>query len=402
MSQVSERPAATGATGQLVFVDALRVAVIVMVIVHHAAQAYGPTGEGWPVTDPLAQSHWFRPFYTVNAAIGLGLLFLLAGYLLPGAYERKGRRSFLRERWARIGVPLLAFALGLHLPILYLVENRPPLGEFVAEIYEGGWISIYLHLWFLGHLLLYTAAYVVWRAVSGRVPWRRVAWPPPGHVAIAGFVLVLALATWVVRGWFSVDEWVPMLFVLAAEPARLPQYVALFALGIMAYRGDWLRRIPMSVGVVWLGVGLAASIGVVAAQELLPDRWDGYLELERGGANWPSLLRSALEALVCAGLGVGVLVLFREAVRRPSRLLTMMASASYAAYILHLYLVVALQSVAVDLRLPVFVKFALVAVVGVALSFGLGHLSRRVPGARVLLGTAGKQAGPSSRRALAV
>lgn len=29
---------------RLVFIDALRVAVIVFVIVHHAAQAYGPTG----------------------------------------------------------------------------------------------------------------------------------------------------------------------------------------------------------------------------------------------------------------------------------------------------------------------------------------------------------------------
>ena len=34
---------------RLVFIDALRVAAIVFVIVHHAAQAYGPTGGFWPV-----------------------------------------------------------------------------------------------------------------------------------------------------------------------------------------------------------------------------------------------------------------------------------------------------------------------------------------------------------------
>src|SRR5512133_4101285 len=45
---------------RMVFVDVLRVAVIVMVIVHHAAQAYGPTGGTWPVTDPRP-SDWFRP-----------------------------------------------------------------------------------------------------------------------------------------------------------------------------------------------------------------------------------------------------------------------------------------------------------------------------------------------------
>ena len=83
---------------RLVFLDALRVAIIVMVIVHHAAQAYGPTGGAWPVTD-AAQSDWFRPFYTVNAGVGLGLLFLLAGYFVPRSYDRKGRGRSALGRW---------------------------------------------------------------------------------------------------------------------------------------------------------------------------------------------------------------------------------------------------------------------------------------------------------------
>lgn len=69
-----------------------------MVIVHHAAQAYGPTGGAWPVED-ASRSDWFRPFYTVNAAVGLGLLFLLAGYFTGRSYDRKGARRFLWERW---------------------------------------------------------------------------------------------------------------------------------------------------------------------------------------------------------------------------------------------------------------------------------------------------------------
>lgn len=82
----------------------LRVALIAMVIVHHAAQAYGPTGGFWPVTDE-AQSDWFRPFYSINAAVGLGLLFFLAGYFVPTAYDRKGGARFVRDRWKRIGWP---------------------------------------------------------------------------------------------------------------------------------------------------------------------------------------------------------------------------------------------------------------------------------------------------------
>jgi hypothetical protein len=78
----SELPEAAG-QGRLVFLDVLRVLVISMVIIHHVAQAYGPTGGFWPVRD-AATSEWFRPFYTVNAAVGLGMLFLIAGYFYAG------------------------------------------------------------------------------------------------------------------------------------------------------------------------------------------------------------------------------------------------------------------------------------------------------------------------------
>src|SRR6201997_4639671 len=87
---------------RLVFIDALRVAAIAFVIIHHAAQAHGPTGGSWPVHD-RAQSDWFTPFYTANAAFGMGLMFLLAGYFVPPSYDRKGARRFLRGRWLRIG-----------------------------------------------------------------------------------------------------------------------------------------------------------------------------------------------------------------------------------------------------------------------------------------------------------
>lgn len=374
--------AESGTGGRLAFLDALRVAVIAMVIVHHAAQAYGPTGGIWPVRDAV-QSAWFRPFYTVNAAVGLGLLFLLAGYFVPGTCDRKGPRRFMADRWARIGVPLVFFVLVVHLPLVYLYELRPAPGEFVRSLYDDGWAPVYLHLWFLGHLLLYTGGYLALRRVAARAsrPMRR--WPLPSHFAIGGFAVVLAAATWVVRWWYEVDQWVPVLFLVPGEPAKMPQYVSLFVLGVLAYRGDWLRRIPTRTGTIWLCVGLAAAAVVVVLE--LAGLWAD--PQANGGLTWPSLVRCSLEAIICAGLAVGMVVLFRGLFRRSSRLLTASAKASYAAYILHVWIVVALQVSVEGLALQVFLKFAYVSVVGVVLSFGAGHLSQRVPGIRRLLGT---------------
>jgi peptidoglycan/LPS O-acetylase OafA/YrhL len=53
------------AEGRLIFIDALRVAAIVFVIIHHAAQAYGPTGGFWPVHD-RAQSGKRRVWYGID------------------------------------------------------------------------------------------------------------------------------------------------------------------------------------------------------------------------------------------------------------------------------------------------------------------------------------------------
>ena len=87
-------------------------------------------------------------------------------------------------------------------------------------------------------------------------------------------IAVLALITWVVRWWYQVDDWVPLFGVLATEPAHLPQYLILFALGVAAYRGDWLRRMPAHLGAIWLGVGLTASATMYALQGVAPHRWD--------------------------------------------------------------------------------------------------------------------------------
>jgi len=367
---------------RLVFVDVLRAAVIAMVIVHHSAMAYGPSRASWPVQD-AAHSGWFGPLLAVDAAVGMGLLFLLAGYFVPGSCERKGSGRFLRERWARIGTPLVVFVLAVNVPIVYVIGSARSPGGFLRSLYDGGWEYAYLHLWFLAHLLVYTAIYVALRKIARRAGRPPGTWAPPRHSAIAGFVLALALSTWVIRIWYPVGKWVPLLFVLPAEPAHLPEYVAMFALGIMACRGDWFRRMPARTGMTWLGIGLAAAGGVFAAQAF--GWWNDLMAA--GGLNWPSLARSTCEALICAGLSIGLIVIFRRAFRQPGRLLTTLAAASYAAYILHLYIVISLQNLIKEAALPAAAKFAVVAVLGIVFSFGLALLSRRIPGLRVILGT---------------
>jgi glucans biosynthesis protein C len=209
---------------------------------------------------------------------------------------------------------LITLVLLVQLPAVYLIGAPPTPVTFIRYLYEHGWLPIYLHLWFLAHLLLYSAAFAAWReAIVSAARARR--WSAPGHATIAGFVLALALVTWIVRLRYPVDKWVPLLWIMPAEPAHLPQYVALFATGITAHRGDWFRNMPTSTGVLWLGIGLMASAGIYLVYAVGP--WNRLMAI--GGFNWPSFLRSLSETVIATSLSIGLIVAFRGMFFRPSR-----------------------------------------------------------------------------------
>lgn len=370
---------------RLVFVDVLRVALIILVVAHHAGQAYGPTGGEWPVTD-VGSIDWLGSFFAVNAAFFMGLLFLLAGYFVPRSYDKKGMGPFLKGRWKRIGVPLVVFALLIQVPGAYFVdEESSGFGEFLRNSYDGGLQEVYIHLWFLGHLLFYCALYAIGRRVFDRQVSRQRSWPVPTHTAIVGFVVMLALASWIVRAWYPIDEWIPLFFVLATEPAHLPQYLSMFAIGVIAYRGDWLRRISAKTGFIWLAIGAAAAAGLYWMRAVSPDTWRDVVDTG-DGLGLQSLVYPTWEAVICAGLSVGLIVLFREAFNRSGRVLAVMAAASYTAYILHWMIVVGTQMGLEGVDVPILTKFLIATGVGVVLAFTIGHYARRVPGLRVALG----------------
>jgi surface polysaccharide O-acyltransferase-like enzyme len=370
---------------RLYFVDNLRIFVIGLVIAHHAAQSYGPTGGSWPIFDP-ERSALLGPFFPVNAAFFMGLLFLLSGYFVPRSYERKGAAAFLKGRFLRLGIPLLFFAVFVFGPIAYFGQDaRLSFGEFVRYLYGTGWQDLYAHLWFVLHLLVYGIGYILWRQFARRdTSSTQPKAALPTHGTILMFTLALAIVTWIVRIWYPIDRWVAFLFLVPSEIAHLPQYASLFIIGMMASRADWLRKLPTATGMIWLGIGLVAAAARYAYQlvgrQFLPSLTAG------GGLNWRSFFWSTWEAFICIGLCVGLLTLFREYFnKQPGKLLSAMAGASYGAYIIHLFVVVAIQMGLHTIALPPFVKFALVTLIGVPLSFGIAHLVRQVPGAKKIL-----------------
>lgn len=367
-------PPAAQETARLAYVDNLRLAVITVVIVHHAAQAYGNAGSGWAIPDP-AQSAILRPFLAVNAAFGMGLMFLLAGYFTPRAYAHHGPRELMRERLVRLGTPTLIVAFGLFMPYTYLSQPPGlPFGAFLLTYLPEPQVG---HMWFASLLIICDLGYVAWRALAPPTDAPQPA--PPGHLAILGFALWLGAASFLVRLIYPLDRWVSPAPFIWFEPAHLPQYLGLFALGCAAARGDWLARLPARTGETWLGVGLgAAALPYLAA--LLGERLPPALRLlPRSGAGPEAIIWLAVETLICVGLSVGLVTFFRERVNRRSALIRRLSAASYTVYLIHLLPVLGLQLALSGAALPALLKFLIVSVAAVPASFAIAVGLRRAP-----------------------
>jgi len=379
-AQISTDEAKSSAKARVVYLDKLKVALTVLVIAHHAGQAYGPTGGQWPIFS-LERSALLGPFFYVNASFFMGLFFLISGYFVPRAFDRKGATAFLKDRFRRLGLPLLFFGLLVTGPMLYFSQDEPgSFWQFVNHVYSNEVPTLFAHMWFVAHLLVYAIGYELWRRLTQHSSLTgRLELSVPTHRTILTYVLVLTIITAVVRIWYPIDRWATLL-VFPAEIAHLPQYVSLFVIGIMAYRGDWLRRLPTATGMAWLWIGLTATVGRYAYS--LQGGWEWLpLILTTSGLFW-----SLWESLICVGLCVGLLVLFRERDNGQSgKLLLLMAGAAYAAYIIHLLVVIGIQFGLDAVALTPFAKFLLVALLGTILSFGIGHLARQLPGAKKIL-----------------
>ncbi len=351
-------------SNRMAYFDNLRVLLIAMVIVHHAGQAYGPIGAWWPVQEPT-RAEILAPFFMVNRSFGMSLFFMIAGYFTALSCDRSGPRSFMKNRLQRLGIPLLGFSLLmvlLQVLVFGLLEN----GELGAA-----WPIDVIHFWFVQHLLLYSLGYALWRNLRRDATQRTVRlMNPPGYGAVLAFAIGLTLATAIVRTWYDIDEWVYLLGYVRIAPADVPRDLGLFLIGTLAYRNNWVSRFPSRAGKVWLAVGLAlASLWFVYVI------WLGDI-LVFSDAVW-GLLLPLWESLLCCSMCIGLTVVFRDGVNAQGSLAREMAQSTYAAYMLHIFIAVFFQSLALGLAAPPLLKFFLVALVTVPASFLLASLVRR-------------------------
>jgi glucan biosynthesis protein C len=369
---------------RLYFLDHLRAALIILVVLHHVALVYGAGAAFYyvepPMTDPLAYLV-LLVFILCNQAWFMGALFLLAGYFTPGSYDRKGSSSFLKSRMVRLGIPLLVWIFVLNPLSSTGFWSIPP--EFTGISDPLTWAA-YPYLiglgvaWFLALLLIFNFGYAVWRQPSKNEPVAVETSPPPSYLGIGLFILLLAILSYLVRMVIPLGKEVLDFPTLA----YLPQYLGLFIVGTIAYRRDWLRTLPGSMG----AAGFAAA--VLATILLFPLALSGSpfsFELAEpaswvGGGSWQSAVYALWDSIFAVGMVLAAITFFRRFFNRNSRFGRFLAQQSYAVYLIHVPVIVFTAIALKELDLAALPKFVTVSLIVVPLCFVIAWLIRKIPG----------------------
>ena len=356
-----EEPPASGspprpAPARIHSLDALRAVMMLLGLVLHTALSYVPelSSGGWPYQDRQA-SAWFGWLVSLIHTFRMPAFFAVAGFFASFLVARRGTGAFLRHRLNRIGVPLaggwiLLFPLTAVAWIFAASRSAAP----PAAPGSAGGVMDLIHLWFLYHLLILSAAVALFR--SGFVRW----WPA-GAARLTGIARNALGRRWVFPALVMVTALtlIPMeAWELETDGSLLPPVRLLAAYGVFFVFG-------------WLEHGRGGRFGHLRDRCLLRLGGGLFFHTLYLAVVAPHFGMAPAEARVAHGAGMvllavsmwlfvlGFLGLFRRWLDALSPGWRYLSDASYWIYLVHLPLTVALPPLLAGWDAPGLIKFAL-------------------------------------------
>jgi surface polysaccharide O-acyltransferase-like enzyme len=369
---------------RLEFIDNLRWVMICLVVGMHAAVTYSHLGSWYFMEDPKPKQLElvvFAAFQMFLQAFFMGLLFLIAGYFVPGAFDRKGVGHFLRDRSVRLGVPSLLYMLFIQpLTVYWLLRDfadhsRPPLTRaYIPYLVSGRFFGGSGPMWFAVALLGFSLMYCGYRVINRKASQPYAEAPLPTYAQVTGLALLMGLSTFLIRTVQPMGT-----NILNMQLCFFSQYILMFSLGICAWHRDWLQRIPFQFGIRWLTlvltVGSLIWAGIIIA--VITTHTEDRLS---GGWSWQSTALCFWESFFCVGACLGLIVLFRDRFNRQGKIARWLSDNAFAVYVFHPPFLIAVTLFLRGFDAPKLVKFFCASVLGLAVTYLAGSLVlRRIP-----------------------
>ena len=355
---------------RLVFIDNLRAAVILLVIVLHASityMLYAPPW--WYVLDPDQGLGFTVVVLLVDVPL-MPILFFVAGFFALPSLRRRGTGGFVRDKVVRIGITWVVGVVVLAPLATYMTYVSRGIDRGYLDFWTTDfWGPMFQQsvYWFLGVLLaLFVLLAWAWEASP-----RLAAWSPapsrPGPWFFPAFIALTAGGAILLSPVAGLDDWVPFGWLFVTQPARLGFYAGYFVLGIVAERRGWLTATGYRPDVATWAAG-AVLTGVL----YLADRLVG---------NPTTVLERAVAAVLFAAFCLAALMAGLAAFGRwgtwTGRAWRALAANSFGIYYVHPLILYPLAWVLVGVPVPALVKASILVVVTAAGSLAVSALVLR-------------------------
>jgi surface polysaccharide O-acyltransferase-like enzyme len=371
--------------GKIAYIDNLKVVLTVLVVLHHTFITYGAPG-GWYYSEKTTHATaqiLMTVFVATNQSFFMGFFFFISAYFTESSYQKKGATRFIADKFKRLGIPLVFYSFILSPVLSYLVYRFGQGHNITYMQYLSGfhhWIDFGV-LWFVAALLLFNLLYVVVRLLFKNVkllPLEQM----PCILTTVFFTLTLALGTYLVRCIFPVG-WV--LQPVGFQLGHFVQYVALFVLGIVARRGQWLSKVDYKISKSFAIMALLMLVIGFPAIYYVKVITNSSIETFSGNGYWQSLMYSCWEQFTGIFIIVALLGVAKQKWQRQSLFMKKLSRTAFGVYIFHPLILISLSMLFKAWGVDPAVKLLFVAPLAVTGSFLLAHLLLKIPGVKEVI-----------------
>jgi hypothetical protein len=373
---------------RMVAFDRARTFITLLVVLHHSVVNYTHFGNGDKAT-------WlgFDLVVLFNDSFFMACMFLISGLFVHDSLTRRGSLNFFGNRFWRLGIPFLV-SIYVLMPIAYyptfLRYHLPGTTDF--NFFHFWWHTLTIGpwpsgpAWFLWVLLALDAiAAIIWAIAPSAIaalgkPTYALRYRP--GIAFAAF-LTFSIAIYLpMHLEFGDASWLePGGYPLPIQTSRILLYAGYFFLGV-------------GIGATDLKAGLFALNGEMAARWKI---WGAFAALFYGAIlllvyahhNWVANFNSPplswrvgyglAFALFSAAMATTEISAFLRFAQSRLPFLDAMRPQAYGIFLVHYIFIIYLQYAVFDPPLPAFVKFAIVFICTLSLSWATVLLLRKIP-----------------------
>lgn len=365
---------------RLFYIDNLRIFLISLVVLHHLSITYGAPGD-WYYNESQADFPGIVPlamFVATNQAFFMGMFFFISAFFIVPSLTRKGARIFLKDRFIRLGIPLVIFYF-LISPYTVFIREKFIDGENISflQVLRNGWGMSFGPMWFVEALLIFSVIYLLIRNIGKKI---KLKFPGTGKIITAA--ILIGIGQFIIRIWLPVgtsDDFTNF------QPPFFLQYIFLFAFGIIAFQNNWMESINSQLGKRWFIFAQVLIFIGFPALFIGGGAVENGIDKFMGGFTWQCFSYAIWEQVVGFSLIIGLFGIFKKRFNKQGLLTKKLSDSAYGVYIFHTPILLAISAVFLHWEIPQLMKLTALAPLALLACFSFAWLLKRIPGLKDIL-----------------